>query len=185
MCFLQQEASVSISLSFRRMVENGGTGASSTAKSLVENLHEAGGGKEAWEAKNKITEGDVASGKGMPWSEVFARNCVGLGFKSMCRDQQRLLKKKAKDKKMEEDKHHRIQLSKAATFLPMAHSKKATMTEQLVTGLQNAIAHANAEKDHAFASCVAPGLSKLTNMNLLRASATACTFKAKYDLRHQ
>jgi hypothetical protein len=28
------------------MVENGGTGASSTAKSLIENLHEAGGGKE-------------------------------------------------------------------------------------------------------------------------------------------
>ena len=27
-------------------------------KSLLENLHEAGGGQEAWEAKNKITEGD-------------------------------------------------------------------------------------------------------------------------------
>ena len=66
------------------MVENGGTGASSTPKSLLENLHEAGGGKESWESKNKITEGDVASGKGLSWSD---RNCVGLGFKSMCRDQ--------------------------------------------------------------------------------------------------
>jgi hypothetical protein len=83
----KRTVSVSISLSFPRMVENGGTGASSTAKSLLENLHEGGGGKEAWEAKNKITEGDVASGKGMSWIEVFTRNCVGLGFKSMCRDQ--------------------------------------------------------------------------------------------------
>jgi hypothetical protein len=52
---------------------------------------------------------------------------------------QRLLKKKVKDKKMEEDRHHRVKLSKAATFLPMAHSKKATVTEQLVAGLQNAL----------------------------------------------
>ena len=85
--FLQQEASVSIWLSFPRMVNNGGTGASSTAKSLLEKLHEAGGGKEAWEAQNKITESDAASGKGMPWSEVFARTSIGLGFKSMCRDE--------------------------------------------------------------------------------------------------
>ncbi len=38
------------------MEENGGTGASSTGKSLLEALHEAGGGEEAWEAQNKITE---------------------------------------------------------------------------------------------------------------------------------
>ncbi len=69
------------------MVENGGTGASSTGKSLLETLHEAGGGEEAWEAQNKITESDVAYGKGMPWREDFARNSVGLGFKSMCRDE--------------------------------------------------------------------------------------------------
>jgi hypothetical protein len=69
------------------MVENGGTGASSTGKSLLEALHEAGGGEEAWEAQNKITESHAAYGKGMPWSEVFARNSVGLGFKSMCRDE--------------------------------------------------------------------------------------------------
>ena len=43
--FLQQEASVSIWLSFPRMVNNGGTGASSTAKSLLEKLHEAEAGR--------------------------------------------------------------------------------------------------------------------------------------------
>jgi hypothetical protein len=68
------------------MVENGGTGASSTSKSLLQQLHEAGGGKETWEAQNKITEGDAASGKDIPWSEVFARTSIGLGFKSTCRD---------------------------------------------------------------------------------------------------
>jgi hypothetical protein len=47
--FLQQEDSVSFSLSFLRMVENGGTGASSTVKSLLEKLYEAGVGKETWE----------------------------------------------------------------------------------------------------------------------------------------
>jgi hypothetical protein len=31
------------------MVENGGTGASSTVKSLLEKLYEAGVGKETWE----------------------------------------------------------------------------------------------------------------------------------------
>jgi hypothetical protein len=84
--FLQQVAPVSISFSFPRMVENGGTGSSSTGKSLLEALHEAGGGKEASEAQNKITESDATYGKGMTWNEVFARNSVGLGFKSMCRD---------------------------------------------------------------------------------------------------
>ncbi len=85
--FLQQVAPVSISISFPRMVENGGTGSSSTGKSLLEALHEAGGGKEAWQTQNKITESDAAYGKGIPWSEVFTRNSVGLGFKSMCRDE--------------------------------------------------------------------------------------------------
>ncbi len=70
-----------------RMVENGGTGASSTGKSLLEALHEAGGGEEAWEAQNKITENHAAYGKDMPWIEVFARNSLGLDFKSMCRDE--------------------------------------------------------------------------------------------------
>ncbi len=65
-----------IVLSFPRMVENGGTGASSTGKSLLEALHEAGGGKEAWETQNKITERDAGYGKGMSWSEVFARNSL-------------------------------------------------------------------------------------------------------------
>ncbi len=51
---------VSISLSFPRMVENGGTGASSTGKSLLEALHEAGGGKKSSEAQNKITVSDAA-----------------------------------------------------------------------------------------------------------------------------
>jgi hypothetical protein len=70
------------------MVENGGTGTSSTRKSLLEALHEAGGGKEAWETQNKITERDAGYGKGMSLSEVFARISVGLGFsKSMCRDE--------------------------------------------------------------------------------------------------
>ncbi len=85
--FLQQVVPVSISLSFPRMVENGGTGASSTGKSLLEELHETGGGKEVWETQNKITESDDAYGKGIPWNEVFARNSVGLDFKSMCRDE--------------------------------------------------------------------------------------------------
>ncbi len=84
--FLQQVAPVSISLSFPRMVENGGTGTSSTGKSLLEALDEVGGGKEASETQNKITESDAAYGKGMPWSKVLARNSVGLGFKSMYRD---------------------------------------------------------------------------------------------------
>ncbi len=52
---------------------------------------------------------------------------------------QRLFKKKVKDKKMEEDKNHRIKLSKDSTFLPMGQSKKATVTEELVAGLQNAL----------------------------------------------
>ncbi len=85
--FLQQVAPVSISLSFPRMVENDGTGTSSSGKSLLEAIDEAGGGKEVWETQNKITESDVAYGKGMPWSEVLTRNSVGLGFKSMCRDE--------------------------------------------------------------------------------------------------
>jgi hypothetical protein len=69
------------------MVENGGTGTSSTGKSLLEALHEGGGGKESWEAQNKITESDTTYGKVMPWNEVFSRNSVGLGLKSMCRDE--------------------------------------------------------------------------------------------------
>jgi hypothetical protein len=55
------------------MMENGGTGASSTAKSLLEKMYEAGDGKETWEAQNKITEVVTASGQDMRWSEVFAR----------------------------------------------------------------------------------------------------------------
>jgi hypothetical protein len=88
-CFrlLQQVSPVSISLSFPRMVENDGTGASSTGKSLLEVLHEGRGGKESWETQNKITESDVEYGKDMSWNEVFVRNSVGLGFKSMCRDE--------------------------------------------------------------------------------------------------
>jgi hypothetical protein len=69
------------------MVENGGTGASSTSKSLLQQVHDAGGGKEAWEAQNKITEGDVVPGQEMRWNEVLTRNCIGFGCKSMCRDQ--------------------------------------------------------------------------------------------------
>jgi hypothetical protein len=44
--FLQHKTSVSNSLSFPRMVDKDGTGTSSTAKSLLEELHEVGGGKE-------------------------------------------------------------------------------------------------------------------------------------------
>ncbi len=69
------------------MVENGGTGASSTGKSLREVLQETGGGEEVWETQNKITERDTTYGRDIPWSEVFTRNSVGLGFKSMCRDE--------------------------------------------------------------------------------------------------
>jgi hypothetical protein len=36
------------------MVENDGTGSSSTGKSLLEALHETGGGEEGWEAQNKM-----------------------------------------------------------------------------------------------------------------------------------
>jgi hypothetical protein len=60
------------------MVENDGTGASSTGKSLLESLHETGGGKETWEVQNKITENDDVYGQDIPWIEVFARNSVGL-----------------------------------------------------------------------------------------------------------
>jgi hypothetical protein len=59
--------------------------------------------------------------------------------KGPARKTQTLEKKKNKDKKMKEDKHHRIRLAEAATFLPMRSSKKATVTEQLVAGLQNAL----------------------------------------------
>jgi hypothetical protein len=65
------------------MVENDGTGSSSTGKSLLEALYETGGGEETWEAQNKITESHGVYGKDMPWNEVFVRNSVGLGFKSM------------------------------------------------------------------------------------------------------
>jgi hypothetical protein len=58
--------------------------------------------------------------------------------KGPARKTQTLEKKKNKDKKMKEDKHRRIRLAEAATFLPMRSSKKATVTEQLVAGLQNA-----------------------------------------------
>jgi hypothetical protein len=88
-CFrlLEQVSPVSISLSFPMMVENGGTGSSSTGKSLLEALHEGRGGKESWETQNKITESDTEYGKDMSWNEVFVRNSVGLVFKSMCRDE--------------------------------------------------------------------------------------------------
>jgi hypothetical protein len=59
--------------------------------------------------------------------------------KGPARKTQTLEKKKNKDKKMKADKHHRIRLAEAATFLPMRSSKKATVTEQLVAGLQNAL----------------------------------------------
>jgi flagellar biosynthesis GTPase FlhF len=59
--------------------------------------------------------------------------------KGPARKTQTLEKKKNKDKKMKEDKLHRIRLAEAATFLPMRSSKKATVTEQLVAGLQNAL----------------------------------------------
>jgi hypothetical protein len=59
------------------MVENGGTGASSTGKSLLETLHEAGGGEEAWEAQNKITESDAAYGKGIDRACRGARTSLG------------------------------------------------------------------------------------------------------------
>ncbi len=74
--FLQQVSPVSISFSFPRMVENDGTGASSTGKSLLGAMHEAGGGKEVWEAQNKIKESDVAYGNRD--ESYWWRHCVSL-----------------------------------------------------------------------------------------------------------
>jgi hypothetical protein len=68
------------------MVDKGETGASSTGKSLFEELHETGGGKEKWETACKSTERDAVFDQDFVWSEVFARNSVSLDYKSLCRD---------------------------------------------------------------------------------------------------
>ena len=64
------------------MVDKDGTGVSSTEKSLLEE-------KEKWQAACKSTERDAVSDQAVAWSEVFARNSVSLGYKSLCRDADR------------------------------------------------------------------------------------------------
>jgi hypothetical protein len=78
--------SLSNSISFRRILDKGGPGTSSTDKSLLEDLHTGGDWKHKWKTDSKSTECDDVSDKIFPWNEVFVRNSVRLYYKSLCRD---------------------------------------------------------------------------------------------------